>query len=184
MSHWNGNILCAGDIKTSGPNPEEDELLQFAILPLNSNLELSKEIKPFFIYLKPEKEGMEPIQGIDVFDKWADSLQLEETRFGRRKKIFILSYDYDEKKPFIIKWLGYHQYNKVFDKGIRDLNTITKFLNDKASCHFKKVPYSKNELAYIARALEVEYSAKLDILACCRIMINIYRTIVNDGLFG
>ena len=184
MTHWNGNILCAVDIKTSGPNPEEDDLLHFAILPLNSGLELSKEDKPFFVYLKPEQDGMESLKGIDVFDNWVDSLELKETRFGRRKKIFILSHDYDLKKPFIEKWLGYHQYNKVFDPGIRDLNTITKFLNDKAACHFNKVPYSKNELPYIARALEIEYSEKLDVLASCRVMIRLYRALATAGLFG
>ena len=54
MQHWNGNQVCAIDTETTGLDPLYDEILQLAIIPLDSNFEVRKDVMPLEIFMKPE----------------------------------------------------------------------------------------------------------------------------------
>ena len=65
--------MCAVDIKTTGPDPDYHEIIQIAILPLDSELKPHRGTKPFYINIAPQfperaKGGALIIGGLDLAD--------------------------------------------------------------------------------------------------------------------
>ena len=54
MEHWNGNQICAMDTETTGLDPFWHEIVQIAILPLDSNMEPRQDVLPFYINMIPQ----------------------------------------------------------------------------------------------------------------------------------
>lgn len=184
MTHWNGNVLCALDIKTTGPNPDEDTLMHLAVLPLDSESNICKDYRPFYLFLEPEEGGLDPIKGADAFLHWVEKLELPSTKYGRKKKILILGHDLSHKLVFIMNWLGARQYEEIFHTEVRDILSLTRFFNDKAIMHFKKAPYPKDTISGISYQLSIESSELFDVLANCRVISRVYNSLIDEGIFG
>ena len=54
MRHWNGDHLVVLDLETTGLRPGWHEIWQIALLPLDSNLDMRKDVLPFDILIEPE----------------------------------------------------------------------------------------------------------------------------------
>lgn len=205
MQHWNGHQIAAIDVETSGLDPYWHEILQIAVLPLDSNLRPRTDIIPFNLDLKPEfphrieKEaikvnkldiqriclrGHDQDKAIDMFEDWVSRLGLPYTPSGERKRIIPLAHNYCFDKPFIQRWLGVKRYSSIFDSRYRDTMSLSVFLNDRAAMHAEKVPYSKNNLSWLCTKLNVPLERAHDAMQDCAATAEVYRKLLQQGLIG
>src|SRR5690606_30950295 len=91
MIHLNGHLLCAVDVETTGIDPTKNEIVQVAVLPLDSNIKPLKSVMPFYLNLTPQNldaidykalkvtrktladlilNSMDPYKAADLFDEW------------------------------------------------------------------------------------------------------------------
>jgi len=172
--HWNGHLLCAVDIETTGLNPEEHDLLEIAIVPLAPNLEISKVIPPFDMIVLPRDpdrykrnevllrpndtladimtKGSEWHVVADLIEIWKEKLNLPE-----RKKIIPLGHNFrgfDEK--FIRYVMGNDFYESIFDYHVRDTMELGLYLNDVADYLREPIPFPKVDLTYMCGCLRIQ----------------------------
>ena len=151
MVHWNGNQMVAVSIVTTGTNPEYDDLLEVALLPIDSRLERRADILPMTIWVKPTLPfkiskarrtrhsmseyalyGLTQMTSLEVFEDWFTKLNIYTTKFGTTKKLIPIAYNYKETvEPFMRKWLGQYSYDDYFCDSAVDILTIIQYLNDR-----------------------------------------------------
>jgi len=205
MRHWNNHQLVVIDVETTGLRPFWHEVVQFAAIALNADLEPRKDIMPFDIYLCPEHPeradpealkvskldlktlictGHNPDKARDMFQLWVDRLELGMTPSGIPKRIMPLAHGWPFDKPFVQDWLTYGLYEELFDARYRDTMCTSLFLNDHAAMHAERVPYSKNNLAWLASKLGVEHDNAHDALSDCLVTAECYRRLCHIGIIA
>lgn len=203
--HLNGNIVCAIDTETTGLDPRFHEIIQIAIIPLDSNFNPRQDVLPFYIDLKadrPERAEPEAIKvtriafakhqqsafdrfaAIDMFEEWFDKkLNPSYRKYGdKRCQIVPLGQNYCFDKEFIISWLGNKTYSEYFDYHYRDTMNVAQFFNDLAAHHAEKIPYPKVNLVYLANKLGVELDRAHNALEDARATAEVYKAFVKKGL--
>lgn len=151
MIHWNGGKLCAIDVEVTHVNPDFGHLWQIAILPLTENIEVDKKHMPFYVSMHPQDpslvdvrsmpharryiEGMkyavEPDAAIDLLSTWVEKLDLPYNTSGHNQvKLIPLGHDYQHDKAFIVKWLGFEQYEEWFSPLYRDTMMAGTYMDD------------------------------------------------------
>jgi DNA polymerase III epsilon subunit-like protein len=204
MQHWNGNILCAIDTETSGLDPHFHEILQICVLPLDSNVE-PIDVIPFYVNFVPEYperaemealrrnkldlptlalKGIDKIYAIDLFEEWVKKLNLPCTSWGTPKRLIPLGQNYAFDRPFISAWLGNDLYNQYFHYHYKDTMIAAEYLNDRAAYHAEQVPFSKTNLAWLAKTLNVQSERAHDALSDCLTTAGIYKKLLMRGLIG
>jgi DNA polymerase III epsilon subunit-like protein len=201
MQHLNGNLLCAIDCETTGLDPMVHELVQICILPLNSNLEPIRSVLPFYVEIKPEhpdrvskeamsvnmidlaticQRGHDRFKAIELLENWMAKIGLPYTKFGTRKKITPLGHNYQFDKGFIQAWLGHEQYDELFHYHYRDSMIAANFINDRASflTPGEPVPFSKVNLSWLAKQLNVQTDRAHDSLQDCLTTAGVYRKLL------
>ena len=206
MQHWNGCQMCSIDTETSGLDSHWHEILQIAILPLDSNLKPRKDVMPFYIEMKPEfperidKEaikinkldickivlrGFDQEKAKDLLREWFDKLGLPYTKSGQfQKRIIPLGQNYAFDRSFIQRWLGIEMYNELFDYHYADTMNTATYLNDRAAMHGEPVPFSKINLSFLANKLDVEIDRAHDALSDTVATAEVYRRLLQQGLLG
>ena len=205
MIHWNGDQVAAIDTETTGLNPFYHEMIQFAIIPLDSNFNPRKDVLPLCLNLKPDhperaspealkvnglslthmcNNGLDREKAADLFEEWVEKLQLPFTPSGIRKKVCPLGQNYGFDRGFILDWLGYERYDDIFTYYSKDTAAVASFMNDRAAMHHEKVPFAKNNLLWLANTYQIEgynmaHDALQDALACSKV----YKCMVERGLF-
>lgn len=183
--HNNGNLICAVDIQTSGPNPDINDIMQLAFIPLKADYTPNPDLTFFDMRFRPENDnfnhpstickkeawmnsklhGVEPSAIADLFEVWFNKLKISEN-----KKIILLGHNvilFDI--PFLIKWLGPINYNHYFHYAHRDTMTTALYLNDLADWRSQPIPFAKYSLKAVCNRTDVTFEkigdAKLDALA-------------------
>jgi DNA polymerase III epsilon subunit-like protein len=198
LVHLNGNLLCAVDTETTGLDPEVHDIVQIAVLPLDSEIRPLEGILPFNMHLKPKRpqnadpkalkinrlnlvelieRGMEPDRGADIFMEWFEKLNL-----GYNKRIAPLGHNYPFDRGFIHGWLGPKNYEFAFDYHVRDSVSAALFLNDRAAFHAEAAPYPKVNLKYLCSQLGVENQGAHDALQDCLATAECYRRMMQAYL--
>lgn len=162
MWHLNHNLLCSLGFFLTGPKPGFHDILEFSILPVNHLLQFDKKIYPNrTMTLQPKNPenigqdsydhhrvpkgkvanamlyGMDPHNAVIVMEKWFDSLKLPAY-----KKIIPLTYNWPQKREFLVDWLGRETFNYIFHPyEYRDTMSACSFLNDVADKKGNDVPY-------------------------------------------
>ena len=175
MRHLNGHLLCAVDIETTGLRCGYNDIIQICILPLDGNCDPHKSLTPFDIVLKPERiqfadldaikvnklklanlvlTGMDPIVAADLLNSWFEGLRLPEG-----KRLMPLAHNWAFDKPFIEEWLGFENYNYIFDGRYRDTMCGALLFDDKADLETEQYPFPKVNLQYVAKCLKVPYES-------------------------
>ena len=206
-SHWNGNILCSIDVETTGLDPLIHEIWQVAIIPLDGNFNMRKDIPPYYIFIKPEyPECVDPkaiihskddfktalTSGIDhsqaevTLDHWMEhrlKLPLNKGKYNRCK-IIPLGHNYGNfDLKFMQAWLG-DNYNEWFDIHYRDTFTICSYLNDatwnKGNTNF---PFPRMRLKTLANEFNIECDTKYchNAMYDARITALIYKKLITRG---
>lgn len=202
---WNGNLLCAIDLETTGlkiPMLHSDphDILQIAFVPVGLDLRPSKEYSIFHLKLQPKRpynidpeadkvnrgllaecitHGMEPWTAVDRFDEWFQRLRLPPN-----KKLIPLGANYGNfDKLFIMDWLGGPlNYENYIRNDIRDIQTIACYIND-VSDHFCEhpTPFPKWNLRYLAALLGIPHPPETahDAVQDCVTTIECYRKLMR-----
>jgi hypothetical protein len=193
MKHLNSNILCVIAIKTTGSNAQKHELLEIAIIPLDFKCNISKDIMPYNVILKPEnidraeynldndlvlkcvEQGMDKYEAADLFEAWFAKLQLPP-----RKKIMVLTHNWAAKIDFIREWLQPTSFDMCFSHEYRDIQAVGLYLNDRDDVRNERYSFPKVKLSYMGAVLRVEYEDRLPtVIDECQCIINIYKELVN-----
>jgi len=203
MQHWNGHQLCAVDIEATGEDPFFHEMIQIAILPLDSNIERREDVPPFYINVIPDyperanpeamavnrlkfseiaKSGLDREKAKDVLVEWVDRLDLPFTTYGNRKKIIPLGQNLYYDIPFLKRWLGVDGYDDIFYPCPVDTMVVAAHKNNRAACHADHVPYPKINLAYLCNIEGVDKFKKHDALQDCVATADLYRRMCYRGL--
>lgn len=201
MVHLNGDMLCAVDIKTTGPTVGYHELLQIAIVPLNNVLVPQEIHLPFDIWIKPRyldrsdpayertcyfdrliSNGQSLDATMDLFDSWFRSLNL-----FRGKRISILCEDWKHIGPFLQHWLGEEYYHSCFSPLSRELKVVAAFLDDRADFSVQQIPFPvshKFRTSSLARYLNIpfERSEIRDSLTKAYLIAKVYKTMCVEPL--
>jgi len=205
MSHWNAHQLVALDAETTGTKPFWHEIIQIGAVALDANCKPRKNIMPFDIYLCPEhpervdpdalkvtgfklpdllRKGINPDKARDLFEQWVGKLDLGITPAGYPKRIIPLAHNWAFDKPFFQDWLGPAFFNDLIDSRYRDTMTVSLFLNDHASFHAEKVPYSKNTLGWLCSKLGIEHEFAHNAVQDCLATAECYHRLCKLGILA
>lgn len=196
MQHWNGDLMVAIDVETTGLDPNVHEIFEIAAIVVTSNLQPDKQIMPFHIKIKPERldciekgaikinkesmrdaidNGFDSVTASDLLCEWYERIDIPLTKYGTKKKMIPLGQNYCFDRSFLIRWLGASLYDDLFDGRYRDTMTTALFLNDNAGANAEKVPFSKVNLGWLAKTLSIENPKAHTALFDCLTTIEVYR---------
>ena len=206
MEHWNGSQMCVMDLETTGLDPYWHEIIQLCVLPLDSNYKPRKDVMPFYIEMRPNfperiddeamtvnkldackiaTRGFDSEKAKDLLRDWIEKLDLPYTKSGAfRKRIIPLGQNFGFDRAFLIRWLGIDEYNEFFEYFYQDTMIVAQYLNDRASMHGEKVPFSKVNLTWLANKLNVKIERAHDALSDCVATAEVYRQLVMQGVLG
>lgn len=204
MLHLNGNLLCAVDVETTGVTPGYHDLIQVAILPLDSNIKPLQTVVPFYMNLMPQrpenidykaqqvskltmlelmKNSVEPDVAEDMLAYWYDKLNLPLTTTGQ-KKLMPLWSNGSFDKSFLLEWLGRERYDSIFSFHERDTQSLALYLNDRFYQHVEKVPFPKVGVKYLASCFGIINHKAHDALSDCFTTAEIYRRLLMMRMPG
>lgn len=194
MTHWNNSILCAIDLETTGLDPRKHDIVEVAIIPLNSEIMPIKQIMPFNVIIKPGRpenidydnltkigmtrkrisdymlNGHDSFYAAELLEKWFNKLQMPE-----RKQIFPLAHNFPFEYSFLRDWLGPLNYESMFDGRFRDTMALANALNEMADLRARPVPFEKVNLSYICNKLGIERSREHYALEDAMVTAECYR---------
>lgn len=199
LVHANGHMMAAMDIETTGLIVGYHEMIQIAIIPLDSDLEPDKRFEQFYHTIRPqfpERTDMRATtaHGLDIdylsvhaplseyviewFEEWFESLHLLE-----EKRLIPLCHNYVFESTFLKHWLGPTHFSHFFDGAFRDTMALANSLNDMASFKGMTVPFPVTNLTSICKKLQIvnqsEHDAYHDALSCAKV----YKRQITSELF-
>lgn len=195
--HLNGNQLCVVDTETTGLIAGYHDLIQVCVMPLDSFFKplVDEKILPFILKIKPRrpenvdlkamsinkmelcdimKNGIDPDQAADYFERWFENLNLPKTEY-KNKKLAPLAQNWIFDRGFLIDWLGPLGFDHCFHYEARDTMTAALYINDRASYKAEPIPLPKVNLSYLASQLKVQNERAHDAVSDSVTCAEIYR---------
>lgn len=194
MRHLNGNLLCAVDVETTGFRPGFHDLWQIAIVPLDSEIRVAKNIMPFYMdmaikrpeninkkaigltkidFAKRQQRAVDPWTVADMFDDWFQRLNLP-----MYKKIVPLASNWPFDRSFIIEWLGEETFEQLFHPHYRDTMVAALHHNDIASFRANEIEYPQVGLKSLCSRLKAINEKPHDALQDCIATAEVYRRLI------
>ncbi len=196
LINLNHHLLCAIDVETTGLDPNYNEVIQLALIPLDQNLEVSKRhsffeqkirimypdrVDPMAMTVsKPQLDdialnGLAPETVIDLFDGWFERLKLPHG-----KKIVPLAHNWPFDSAFLKVFFGPKGFDNYFFGYYRDTLCAANFLNDWSDFHAEQFPYPKLKLSNMATNLKIDFDhAQLhDALMDAHLTAQVYRRMI------
>ena len=195
MVHLNGNLLCAVDVETTGIKAGTHDLVQVAVLPLDSNIKPIKSIMPFYMNLTPTRldnidykackvnkltlsqminQSMDKWKAADLFEEWFERLNLPVAA-SHHKKLMPLWSNGSFDKSFLKEWLGDEGYDYFFHFHERDTQALALSINDRFYQMSEKLPFPKVGLNAIAAQFNIVNENAHDALSDCITTAEVYR---------
>ena len=212
MIHFNGNLLAAIDVETTGFIPGHHDIIQICVLLLDSDIKPDLQVNPFYVNMKPkrpeniEPDAMEvsrisfanimqtaidPWDAADLFDDWFVNLRKDmhnrRAKLPENRKLLPLAQNWAFDLNFVKDWLGEKSFFDFFHPWYRDTLAVAQFLNDQyakdPNCVLPhKVPFPKSNLGYICSQLNVKNEKAHDALQDCIATAEAYRRMVVGPL--
>ena len=202
MVHWNGDQVCVMDLETTGLEPGYHEIIQIALVALDSNFDIRTDIIPFCVNIAPEyperidieamavnkqdaatliNTGIDPFKVMELLGHWIDKLELPYTRSDKRKRIRFLGHNVAFDISFLKVWLGLEQYDDWFSYISIDTMDAAGFINNHCAMNAIKIPFPKVRLSYLCNVLDVEHRQKHDALEDCLATARCYKKMTQRG---
>jgi DNA polymerase III epsilon subunit-like protein len=197
LVHLNGNLLAAVDFETSGRRPGYHEIVQIAIVPLDSEIRPLAGIRPFYHNIKPkyperaEKDAFrtnnisleelllyapESERVADLLVEWFDRLELPFN-----KVIVPLVQNWAFESSFMKAWLGTDMVDRLFHSHARDPMLLAVMMNDIAAFRGEELPFNRVGLGSLCNKLNVTNENAHNALADCMATAEVYRRLVTVG---
>lgn len=194
LAHLNGNLLAAIDFETSGNQPGFHEIVQIAVVPLDSEIRPLADVRPFYRNVKPryperaskqafQKNGLvleelllyapEQDRVQDLLIEWIDRLELPFN-----KVLVPLVQNWAFESSWLKAWLGADLTDKLFHSHARDPMLYAISLNDKAAFRGEELPFNRVALGALCNKLGVTNEKAHDALADCYAAAEVYRRLL------
>lgn len=174
MNHLYDNLLASVQIDTTQADPDVGELFEICVLPLDINLNPHVHLPLFNMRMRindvnyiDKKHMMADRSEIayvqingETNDKVADIFQqwFKDLRLPYNRKIIPLTFNYYNQMRYLINWLSFDNYNKIFHRDVRDLKLAALFINDVFGSKMKLHPFSldRDDLTATCKVLKVQ----------------------------
>jgi len=208
MIHFNGHLLCAIDVETTGDTPGKHDIWQVCVLPLDANITPHRGVIPFYMDLRPKRpenidyaalvvsrlefaqrmqRAIDPWDAADLFDEWFEKLKRQVGErppvLPENKKLLPLGQNWPFDREFTIDWLTKLSFESFFHPWYRDTLATAQFLNDQYAANPlcvlpHKVPFPKSNLAYLCSQLKIKNLKSHDSLQDCIATAACYREMI------
>jgi DNA polymerase III epsilon subunit-like protein len=195
LVHLNGNLMAAVDLETTGTQPGYHEIIQIAILPLDSEFKPLEGVRPFYTNIRPNHPEREtpaatqkhkiPMSELllhapsservqDWLVEWWEALDLPY-----QKGLVPLAHNWAFESGFLKAWLGVPMVDKLFYAQARDSMLYALSLNDKYACAGEAAPFNHVSLGSLCKKLGIVNTNPHDALADCLAEAEVYRTLLR-----
>jgi DNA polymerase III epsilon subunit-like protein len=188
--HLNGHVLASVDIETTGRLAGRHEIIQIAVVPLDSEIRPLRGVLPFYLNIAPdhpetaekqatkihglklEKLGKECVtqwKAADVFASWFDSLELPYN-----KRLIPLAHNWAFESAFLKNWLGLETMDMIWQSQPRDTMICAAMLNDWYGYFEDTRPMTSISLPNLCKQYGIKQTGKAhdalnDALACAEL---------------
>lgn len=194
LVHLNGSPLAAVDLETTGRRAEYHEIIQIAVVLLNSDLRPLEGVKPFYHNVRPEHPERQETQagyvhGIDINElvlhappkgrvqdllrEWFNRLDLP---FG--KNLVPLAHNWAFESSFLKAWWGIEDTDRIFSPVARDSMITANMMNDRSAFKGEKAPFNAVNLPYLAHHFGIPHERAHDALNDCITEAEVYRSLL------
>ncbi len=146
------------DVETTGRLAGHHEIIQIAVVPLDSEIRPLRGVLPFYMNIAPDhpenaekqaskihgleldklsKECVTQWKAADVFADWFDSLELPYN-----KRIIPLAHNWAFESAFLKNWLGLETMDMIWQSQPRDTMICAAMLNDWYGYYEEQLPAS------------------------------------------
>ena len=193
LLNLNGDLMVAVDTETTGLIPGYHEIIQIAVVPLDSEFKQHEGLRPVYMNMAPDhperQTGAANVHGIametllssasqeeaaDMFDEWFVKLELPY-----RKRLVPLAHNWAFERSFLLHWLGLKTYSELWSGHPRDTMIFGLTLNDLAAWHGKNCPFNKLSLKSMCSTMGVTLIDAHDALADCLATASLYREMIR-----
>jgi len=199
LVHLSGNVMAAVDYETSGRRPGFHEIIQIAIVPLNSDLRPSEVISPFYTTVKPDfperwEDSANWVHGLDknelilhapekgrVQDRLMEWFQRIDLPFG--KVLVPLAHNAPFESSFTKPFLGVERMDQIFHSHWRDSMGLAVSMNDRAAFAGEPIPFNKVSLGSLCRKLGIVNPRPHDAYYDSIAEAELYRALLHMDLF-
>lgn len=195
LINLNHNVLAAVDVETTGLLCGFHEIIQIAIVPLDSEIRPSPTLRPFYMNIRPEhperQRGAAGVHGLkveelassavsqskaaDLLDEWFVGLDLP---FG--KKLCPLAHNYPFERGFLTHWLGLDTFDAMWHPYSRDTMALGLTINDAAAWHGRDCPFSRVSLGSMCNAFGIDIINAHDALSDSIATAALYREMLRS----
>ena len=178
MTHLFGNIIASVDVETTGTLPRIHEMVQLAVVLLDSTLRPNG--LSFSTYIRPEhperidpkafeingltlemlEEAPDASRAVDLFDEWFMSLPLPAGG-----KLVPLSHNYTFEHGFLTAWLGDTGRDHFFHYHPRDAMILALSIKDQLALCGQQAPFESVSLTNLCKVYGVVNDKPHDALA-------------------
>ena len=172
MQHLNNNLICAMGFDATAADPERGEIIELACVPLDRFLKIHDELPLFNMKIRPNRledidwkytrytrpemaalctTGIDRDKVADLFLEWYRMMNMP-----RFKKVMPLAHNFPELRQHLLAWLGWDVYDEIFHEQYRDTLVLANGINDAFDVRGNVVPFSKQNLSWLARQLDVQ----------------------------
>ncbi len=199
LVHLNGHLLASVDVETTGRRPGYHEIIQIAVVPLNSDLRPLDGVRPFYHNVKPifpERaetrasyvhgikieelilHAPEPGKVADLLREWWEKLDLPAG-----KTLVPLAHNWAFESSFLTAWLGIDEKGTLFHSHARDAMLLALTMNDRAAFAGEKAPFNGVGLESLCRKFNVANPSPHDALCDALAEAEVYRSLIVMDLF-
>jgi len=197
MVHCNGNLMAAIDFETTGKIPGYHEIIQIAIVPLDSDFQPIRELRPFYHNIAPEHperadHAAKIVNKLDLDDlilnapssqkvadllvDWWERLDLPMTR-----NLIPLAHNWPFEAGFGRAWLGSELFEQLFHGHARDGMQYALNQNDCAAFAGLPVDYPRVGLKALCIHFKIVNENPHDALSDCLAEAKVYRALLHRG---
>lgn len=195
LQHFNGHLLAAIDLETTGVRAGYHEIIQIAVVPLNSDLRPNPDIRPFYWNVAPKHleradRIASKVHGLDLVevamhspdaDRVADMLidWFEKLNLPFERRLIPLAHNWAFEHSFLTAWLGMTLRDKLFHCLPRDAMMLALAINDRAAFLGQKPPFAQVSLPYLCKHFGVINSKPHDAYCDCLAEAEVYRCLLT-----
>lgn len=199
MVHMNANMVAAVDLETTGRRAGYHEIIQIAIVPLDSEFKPNPLAEPFIRYIAPKYKNRQERQSGFVHGLSLDDLILsapsseqvekylmewfEKLDLPFKKAIIPLAHNWAFESAFLKAWLGVDRVDELFHFHPRDSMVTAIAANDRAAFRGEKVPFEAVGLKPLCKHFKIINENPHDALSDCLAEAEVYRGLMHMEQF-
>ncbi|MEN6367679.1 MAG: 3'-5' exonuclease [Thermoguttaceae bacterium] len=195
LTTMHGNVLAAVDLETTGVQPGYHEIIQIAVVVLDSDFKPHAGVRPFYTLIKPEHPERESEQARQKHKIPMEELMLhaptqdrvkdwlvewwEGLRLPFKRCLVPLAHNWAFESSMLKAWLGVTMTDQLFHSHARDSMLTAISINDRFVCRGDNPPFERVGLGPMCSKLKIVNTNPHDALADCLAGAEVYRTLLQ-----